>query len=66
MPTVIDAGSEDLDAKTISENLPQTLREVASALKEAGCSSLEIRLALLALCGVQVSATDLFRLRVLH
>ena len=66
MPTVIDDRREDLEATRILENLPQTLRDVALALKKAGRASLESRLALLALCGVQVSATDLFRLRVLH
>ncbi|MBD5608245.1 MAG: hypothetical protein HDQ93_05280 [Desulfovibrio sp.] len=66
MQTVIDAGREDLEAKIIPENLPQTLRDVALALKEVGRASLEISFDLLALCRVQVSATDLFCLRILH
>ena len=48
----------------LSPNLPGLLEKTAKTLRQEGCGSLEIRAALLAMCGVQVEGVNLTSLRI--
>lgn len=48
----------------LSPNLPELLEKTAKILRQEGCGPLEIRAALLAMCGVQVEGVNLTSLRI--
>lgn len=47
----------------VASDFPDILEDTAKVLKEAGCGQIEIRLALLAMCGVPVHPVSPLSLR---
>ncbi len=48
----------------LNPKLPEILERTADILREKGCSPLEVRAALLAMCGVRVEGVNLANLRI--